>query len=201
MPKVNKQVDAYIAKAQPFAQPILKHIRALVHETCPDCEEKIKWGFPAFDYKGPFMGMASFKAHAVFAFWKAKLIDDPKGLLVEDEAMGHGGRLTSLKDMPSDRDMKNFIKQAMKLNDEGIKIAKPKSAPKPEAQVPDYFAKALKKNALAKRVFEGFSPSQRREYIEWLTEAKTDATREKRLETAIEWISEGKIRNWKYVRK
>src|SRR4051794_39995945 len=122
MPRINKQVDAYIAKAQPFAQPILKHIREIVHETCPDCEEKIKWGFPAFDYKGPFMGMAGFKAHAVFAFWKAKLIDDPKGLLVEDEAMGHGGRLTSLKDMPSDRDMKNFIKQAMKLNDEGIKI-------------------------------------------------------------------------------
>src|SRR5205809_157021 len=114
-----KEVDAYIAKAQPFARPILKHIRDLVHETCPDCEEKIKWGMPAFDYKGPLIGMAAFKAHAVFGFWKAKLIDDPKGLLSEDEAMGHGGRLTSVKDLPSDRDMKNFIKQAMKLNDEG----------------------------------------------------------------------------------
>ena len=115
--------------------------------------------------------------------------------------MGHGGRLTSLKDLPSDRDMKNFIKQAMKLNEEGIKAPRTKPNTKPELPVPDYFTKALKKNALAKRVFDGFSPSQRREYIEWLTEAKTEATREKRMATAIEWISEGKIRNWKYLKK
>ena len=197
----DKKVDTYIAKAQPFAQPILRHVRALVHEVCPDCEEKIKWGMPAFDYKGPLMGIAAFKAHAVFGFWKAKLLDDPKGLLSQDEAMGHGGRLTSLKDLPSDRDLKNFIKQAMKLNDEGIKVPRVKSAPKAELPVPDYFARGLKKNAAAKKIFENFSPSQRREYIEWLTEAKTEATRETRLETAIEWISEGKIRNWKYIRK
>lgn len=201
MSKTDKRVDAYIAKAQPFAQPILTHIREIVHATCPDCEEKIKWGMPAFEYKGPMLGMAAFKAHAVFGFWKAKLLDDPKGLLSEDDAMGHGGRLTSLKDLPSDRDMKNFIKQAMKLNDDGVKAPRTKPNTKPELGVPDYFQKALNKNRAAKKVFDDFSPSQRREYIEWLTEAKTEATREKRLETAIEWIAEGKIRNWKYVKK
>src|SRR5438034_7810757 len=185
----DKKVDTYIAKAQPFAQPILWHLRALVHEVCPDCEEKIKWGFPSFDYKGPMMSIAAFKQHAIFGFWKYQLLDDPKGLLSTEDAMGHGGKLTSLKDLPSDRDLKSFIRQAMKLNREGIKVPRVKSAPKPELAVPDYFARALKKNAVTKKVFENFSPSQRREYIEWLTEAKTQPTREKRLETAIEWIS------------
>src|ERR1051325_9942940 len=146
MPKIDKRVDAYIKKAQPFARPILMHIRKLVHETCPEVVETIKWGMPSFDYKGPFVGMAAFKQHAVFGFWKAKLFDDPKGLLSEEDAMGHGGRLTSVKDLPSDRDMKNFIKQAMKLNEEGIKTPRTKPNTKPELPVPDYFTKALKKN-------------------------------------------------------
>ena len=198
----DKRVDAYIAKAQPFAQPILNHIREVVHNACPDCEEKMKWSFPHFDYKGSMMcSMAAFKEHAAFSFWKAALLDDPKKILSNEEAMGHMGRLTKVSDLPSDKILTGFIKQAMKLNEEGMVVAKPKSAPKPPPEIPADLAAALKKNKAAAKCFAEFSPSAQREYVDWLTEAKTDATREKRLETAIEWIAEGKIRNWKYLRK
>src|SRR5579885_3562057 len=113
----DKKVDAYIANAQPFAQPILNHIRKIVHAACPDCEEKMKWSFPHFDYNGQMMcSMAAFKQHVAFGFWKAKLLDDPKGILTSEEAMGHLGKITSVKDLPSERDLTRFIKQAMKLN-------------------------------------------------------------------------------------
>lgn len=195
----DKRVDAYIAKAQPFAKPILRHLRELVHEVCPDCEETMKWSFPHFDYQGQMMcSMAAFKKHAAFNLWKAALLDDPKDLLSTDEAMGHLGKLTSIDDLPSDRDIKRFIAQAMKLNEKGKTVAKPKAASRPELPVPDELAKALKRNAIARKAFAAFPPSQRREYNEWITEAKTDATREKRIAMAIEWISEGKSRNWKY---
>lgn len=205
MAAIDKRIDAYITKAQPFAQPILKHLRNLVHTGCPEVTETIKWGMPSFEYKGPFCGMASFKEHAVFLFWKSKLLKDPKGYIGEranqgGEAMGNLGRITSLKDLPPDSAILDFIRQSKKLNDDGIKIKK-EVKPKKEIIVPDYFADAIRSNKKAFAVFHSGSYSFRKEYVEWVTEAKTEATREKRMNTAIEWIAEGKGRNWKYKKK
>ncbi|MBI2427362.1 MAG: YdeI/OmpD-associated family protein [Ignavibacteriales bacterium] len=206
MPPKDKRIDAYISKAQPFAQPILKHLRSLVHKACPDVEETIKWGFASFDYKGPFCSMASFKQHAVFGFWKSKLLKDPKGYLGErfnrgGEAMGNLGRITSLKDLPPDKVIIDFIRQAKKLNDDGVKLPAAPKKEKKELVIPDYFLTVVKKNNRAFATFQGFSYSHKKEYIEWITEAKTEETREKRLETALEWMSKGKSRNWKYVKR
>lgn len=199
MVKKDTRVDAYIENSADFAQPVLAHFRALVHKACPDTEEKIKWGFPNFEYKGKLMAsMAAFKQHCAVNFWKASLI---KELEVDKTAMGSLGRLTSLKDLPSDKKMLGYLKEAMILNEKGVKVPKVKAAPAKEADTPDYFQKALSKNKKASQAFEGFSPSKKREYIEWLSEAKTDATRDKRMATVLEWIAEGKSRNWKYERK
>jgi uncharacterized protein YdeI (YjbR/CyaY-like superfamily) len=206
MPNIDPRVDAYIDKAQPFAKPILEHLRRLIHKGCPEVQETIKWGMPSFDYKGPFVSMAAFKAHAVFGFWKAKLLKDPKNYLGEratsgGEAMGHMGKLTTVSDLPPDKVMIDFIKQAKKLNDEGVKLPpKPKKAAT-ALNVPPYFLAALKKNKKALNTFENFSPSHKKEYVEWITEAKTEATRSQRMETALEWMAEGKVKNWKYVKK
>ncbi|HMK02777.1 MAG TPA: YdeI/OmpD-associated family protein [Ferruginibacter sp.] len=205
MGKKEKALDNYIAKSAAFAKPVLTHIRELVHKACPDVEEKMKWSFPHFDYKGEMMcSMAAFKQHAVFGFWKAVLMKDK--ILVENArselAMGHLGKLTSLKDLPSDKKMTAWIKEAMKLNDEGIKLPpKSKSTEKKELIVPDYFGKLLVKNKKAKQVFDNFSYSHRKEYLEWITEAKTEETRNSRMATALEWLSEGKGRHWKYQKK
>jgi len=205
MIKKDKAIDAYIARSADFAKPILLHIRELVHKACPDVEEKMKWSFPHFDYKGEMMcSMASFKQHAAFGFWKATLMKDP--VLAEmarsEVAMGHLGRLTSLKDLPSDKKITAWIKEAMQLTDKGIKLpARAKTTEKTEIAVPGYFVKALAKNKKAKQVFENFAPSHRKEYLGWITEAKTEETRNKRMATAIEWIAEGKGRNWKYEKK
>jgi len=202
MAKKEKAIDAYIARSVDFAKPILKHIRELVHKACPDVEEKMKWSFPHFDYKGEMMcSMASFKQHAVFGFWKAALMKDP--VLIENAksevAMGHLGKLTSLKDLPSDKKMVAWIKEAMTLTDKGIRLpSKAKSTEKKELVVPDYFVKALSKNKTAKQVFENFAYSHKKEYLEWITEAKTEETRNKRMATAVEWIAEGKGKHWKY---
>jgi uncharacterized protein YdeI (YjbR/CyaY-like superfamily) len=205
MAKKEKAIDTYIAKSADFAKPILKHIRELVHKACPDVEEKMKWSFPHFDYKGEMMcSMAAFKQHAVFGFWKASLMKDP--VLVENArsevAMGHLGRLTSLKDLPSDKKMTAWIKEAMTLTDKGIKLtSRAKTTEKKELVVPDYFTKALSKNKKAKQVFEGFSYSNKKDYVEWITGAKTEDTRNSRMETALEWLAEGKVRHWKYQMK
>lgn len=200
----NKAIDAYIAKSADFAKPILNHLRELVHKTCPDVEEKIKWGMPHFDYKGPMCGMAAFKQHMAFGFWKASLMKD-KALLdtaKSEVAMGHLGRITSLKDLPADKKLIAYIKEAMELNDKGIKVpVKTKTGEKKELTVPDYFTKAVNKNKEAKKVFENFSYSNKKEYVEWITGAKTEETRNSRLQTAVEWMAEGKIRNWKYAVK
>ena len=200
-----KKIDAYIAKSADFAKPILLHIRQLVHKACPDVEEKIKWGMPFFDYKDEMLcHMASFKQHAVMGFWKAALMKD--SILVEnaksETAMGHLGKITSLKDMPSDKKITGWIKEAMDLNDKGIKLpAKPKPAAAAEIPVPDYFIKALAKNKKAKQVFDNYAYSHKKEYLTWITEAKTEETRNKRMATALEWMAEGKGRNWKYEKK
>ena len=204
MGKKDKAFDAYISKSADFAKPILNHIRELVHKTCPGVEEKMKWSMPFFDYKGEMLcHMAAFKQHAVMSFWKASLMKDPA--LMENAksevSMGHLGRITSLKDLPSDKKIAAWIKEAMKLNDQGIKVAKPKSTEKKELVVPDYFTKALSKNKKAQKVFEDFAYSHKKEYLQWITEAKTEETRNKRIASALEMMAEGKSRNWKYAKK
>jgi uncharacterized protein YdeI (YjbR/CyaY-like superfamily) len=199
MGKKDPRVDAYIAKSADFAKPILNHLRKRVHDFCPEVVETVKWGMPFFDFKGPFCNMAAFKAHATFGFWKGEVIFGKTA--AEQEAMGQFGRMTSLQDVPGDKKLAAFIKLAMKLNEDGVKIpsrSKPKQTKDPAA--PPYFLAALKKNKKALATYEGFSPGQKREYVAWVTEAKTEETRQKRLETAVEWMAEGKIRNWKYVR-
>jgi hypothetical protein len=200
MGKKDPRIDAYIAKTADFAKPILSKIRAQIHAGCPEVVETVKWGMPFFEYKGPLCNMAAFKAHATFGFWKGEIIFGKTAS--EQEAMGQFGRMASVKDLPGDKAFSAYIKQAMKLNDEGVEApsrSKPKTEKKP-VTVPAYFTAALKKNKKALAVFEGFSPSHKREYVEWVTEAKTETTRLKRLETAVEWMSEGKIRLWKYER-
>lgn len=199
--KTSPIIDAYILKSQPFAQPILNHLRALVHHACPEVEEKMKWSIPHFDYKGEMMcGMAAFKQHCSFGFWKASLMKDK--VLMEnaasETAMGHLGKITSLKDLPSDKKIISWIKEAMKLNDLGVKVQKTAKAAKPEIKTPDYFLKELKKNPEAMDTFKNFSASCKREYLEWIVDAKSEATRNKRMMQAVEWMAEGKKRNWKY---
>ena len=204
MGKQDPRIDAYIAKSEEFAKPILEHFRTLVHKACPDVEETIKWGFAFFDYKGPFCSMAAFKQHCAIGFWKASLMKDPKLIsnAKSEGAMGHLGRIASLKDLPSDKVLLAYLKEAAKLNADGIKLpAKQKPNKKKELVVPDYFVKILKKNKKAKETFNGFSYSQKKEYVEWITEAKTEETRNKRIATTIEWLAEGKIRNWKYAKR
>lgn len=202
MGKKDSRIDLYITKAKPFAQPILNHLRDLVHKGCPGIEETVKWGMPSFDYKGPFCSMAAFKEHAVFGFWKASLMKDAEKLKDNQQsAMGHAGKIKSLKDLPSDKTLISWIKEAAKLNDDGIKLPPRKKTEKKDLIIPDYFTKALSKNKRALLAFENFPPSHKKEYVEWITEAKTEDTRSRRMETALEWIAEGKGRNWKYERK
>lgn len=201
MGKKDPRFDAYIAKSANFSKPILNHIRKLVHATCPDVEETLKWGHPSFMYKGILCGMAAFKQHCTFGFWKGALIvGDNKGKT--QEAMGQFGRITNVSQLPKDKILIQYIKEAVKLNDTGVKLpAKPKSKERKELIIPDYFMTSLKRNKKAFATFENFSYSNKKEYVEWITEAKTDETRARRLETSLEWMSEGKARNWKYIRK
>jgi uncharacterized protein YdeI (YjbR/CyaY-like superfamily) len=172
-----------------------------VHAACPEVEEAMKWSFPHFMYKGMLCGMAAFKEHCAFGFWKGALIVEQSGGHAEG-AMGQFGRITKVSDLPSKKVLTGYIKEAVRLNEEGVKSptrSKPKK--KTEPKVPDELAAALKRNKKALATFEGFSPSHRREYIEWITDAKGEDTRKRRLETAIEWMAEGKPRNWKYMKR
>lgn len=199
MGKRIEKIDAYIEKSADFAKPILNHLRELIHQACPDVEEKWKWSFPNFDYKGPFCSMAAFKQHAAFGFWKASLMKDPHKILgASNEAMGQMGRITSLADLPPDDVLLAYITEAKELNDKGIKLP---SKPKKEMTalvIPDYLATALEQNPQAQETFENFSYSHKKEYVQWLVEAKSEETRNKRLAQAIAQMSEGKSRHWKY---
>jgi uncharacterized protein YdeI (YjbR/CyaY-like superfamily) len=196
MGKKDPRIDAYIAKSPAFARPILKHLRKLVHEGCPGVEETVKWSMPHFDHAGgPLAGMAAFQAHCAFGFWKGSLI-----VPGSKEAMGQFGRITKLSDLPSDKTLLGYVRKAAKLNEEGIKVPRPPKHEKKEIPMPADLAAALKKNAKARATFDGFRPSYKRDYLEWITGAKGEETRKKRLETAVEWMSEGKPRNWKYMR-
>src|SRR5687767_2724111 len=205
MGKKNPKIDTYIAKSADFAKPVLVHLRKLVHQACPDVEENLKWGMPSFEYKGLLCGIASFKQHCTFGFWKASLMKDAKVLLGNEShaAMGNLGRITSLKDLPKDSIITGWIKEVMKLNDAGIKVTKtkPKKYDKTELVIPKYFTDAIKKNKNAWVTFEKFSYSARKEYVEWITGAKSEGTRNSRMEQAIEWMAEGKPRHWKYMKE
>ena len=192
------RIDAYIERAAPFAQPILAHVRALVHEACPDVEETIKWGMPTFVHTGGILcGMAAFKQHASFGFWKHALVvgeGEPR------DGMGSYGKLASLKDLPPKKTLLAHVRKAMTLNEDGVKPRSRKAAPKPPPETPADLAAALGKNRAAKATFDAFPPSCKRDYVEWIVEAKREETRAKRLVQAVEWMAEGKRRNWKYER-
>lgn len=193
------RVDAYIAKSADFARPILTHLRDIVHAACPDVEESMKWSNPHFSYKGMLGGMAAFREHCVFGFWKGSLIVDPKTTGGE-KAAGQFGRITMVADLPPKKVIAGYVKEAMRLNEEGVKAPARMKPKKPrELVVPDALAAALKKNGKARETFDAFSPSHKREYAEWVAEAKGEDTRRRRVETAIAWMSEGKPRNWKYM--
>jgi uncharacterized protein YdeI (YjbR/CyaY-like superfamily) len=196
MASTDKRVDAYIDNSPEFAKPILKHLRALIHATCPDAEETIKWRMPAFVYHGILCGMAAFKHHCAFALFKHKLVFGDES--VSDEAMGQFGRITALSQLPSDKIITRYIRKGMTLNEGGVKLPRA-PARKRALTVPSDLSAALKKNKRALAVFEKFAPSHKREYIEWITQAKRDETRTKRLAQAVEWMAEGKPRNWKYM--
>jgi uncharacterized protein YdeI (YjbR/CyaY-like superfamily) len=191
------RIDQYIGKAPEFARPILTHLREVVHEACPEVEETMKWSSPHFTWRGMLCHMAAFKQHCAFGFWKGALVVGDGS--AAPEAMGQFGRLTSVADLPADDVLAGYVREAMRLNEEGVKApARPKPAEKKELEVPADLTAALQANPAALAHFEGFSPSKRKEYVEWITEAKSDATRSKRLGTAVEWIAEGKARHWKY---
>lgn len=201
MEQYDDRVDAYIAKSADFAKPILIHLRELVHRASPELKESMKWSCPFFDLDGPVCQMAAFKQHCAFGFWKAAAMDDPYQILnKEPDTAGSIGRITSLADLPEDKILIEYIQQALSLNLQGIKVPSRTKVQteKSEFVTPVYFIEVLNQNPLVKEHFEKFSPSQKKEYISWFEEAKTETTRIKRLETAIEWISEGKIRHWKY---
>lgn len=192
----DQRVDAYIARKPEFARPILEHLREAVHSACPSAEETLKWGAPAFMYKEEQLAMmAAFKAHATFGFWRGSLVVEESA--DQPSAMGQFGRLTSIADLPSPASLADLIRKAMKLTDAGIKPNR-KAIAKPPLDTPDDLRSALGRDERAVAAFEAFSSAARREYIEWVTEAKQAATRERRIAQAVLWIADGKKRNWKY---
>jgi uncharacterized protein YdeI (YjbR/CyaY-like superfamily) len=197
----NLKVDAYVENTADFARPILTHLRTLIHDNCPEVVEAIKWGIPHFDYKGEMMCIfAAHSKHCSFTFWKGSIMSDPR--LKENSNLPAAkrflGKLTSLADLPSDRELIAFIREAMSLNEQGIRLPRRASEKPKDVAMPDALAEALDANPEAKAVFDGKSASFRKEYIVWISDAKTDATRQKRLDEALAWIAEGKGRFWKY---
>jgi len=200
MAKVNT-VDEYIAKSAPFAQEILSEIRIIVHDFCPQVEETIKWSFPNYVYKGAILcSAAAFKEHCAFGFWLESVMDDSHGVFRRHEGgMGSLGKMKSINDLPSREVLGAYILQAMELVDTGVKLKKaPTEEKKKELIVPPSLADRLEKDAVAKSVFENFSYSHKKEYVEWINNAKTEATKRKRLETTLSNLHEGKSKEWKY---
>ena len=203
MSTADPRIDAYIENAQPFAKPILHYLREIIHETCPDVEEGWKWGFPHFMYKGKILcAFTAFKQHCGFGFWLEKEMKSISELTKDAERTGMFtlGKIRSIEDLPSKVLLKTAIQEAMELTDMGVTLKKA-AAEKKETEIPAYFSEALNENVEAKKVFENASPSFRKEYIMWITDAKTESTRNKRIEQALEWLSEGKGRNWKYEKR
>ncbi|MFN0137235.1 MAG: YdeI/OmpD-associated family protein [Phycisphaerae bacterium] len=227
---LDPRVDAYIAKSAAFARPILVYLRELVHEACPSVQENIKWGMPSFEYNGMLCSMAAFKQHVSFGFWKHELVVGPQGAAANTKrvnkagaakkasssaaktdapavskgksgnGMGEFGKVAQIADLPPRKKLIEYVRRAVRLNDEGVKAPRVVKKARPPAKVPDDLAAALRRNKTAATNFAAMSPSHQREYIEWIVEAKRPETREKRLATTIEWVGEGKARNWKYER-
>jgi uncharacterized protein YdeI (YjbR/CyaY-like superfamily) len=198
MKNSSQRVDSYIDHAAEFAQPMLRKIRAAFHQGCPSLEERLKWGVPFFEYNGILGFMAAFKAHVSWGFWRHKELPDPQKILGGAGMMG-GGKITRLSELPPQRVIVEYVRNAARLNQAGP-VKRSLKKRKPAVKVPDYFLRVLRNNPKALTTFEGFPPSHKREYVEWITEAKQEATRERRLATAIEWLAQGKSRNWKYER-
>lgn len=201
MPSTDPRIDAYIARAADFAQPILAHLRGVVHAACPGVEETMKWSFPHFMYGGGILcSMASFKEHCAFGFWQGAAVLEGEAIEA-GKAMGNFGRITSLKDLPPKRELVRLVKKAMALRDSGVK-APPRRAGASKAPVrtPADLQAALSASEAARATWDAFPPSHRREYVEWITEAKRDETRARRIAQAIASIAEGRGRNWKYER-
>jgi len=194
------RIDAYIERAAPFAQPILARVREVVHEACPQVEETIKWGMPTFVHAGGILaGMAAFKQHASFGYWKHALVVGEGGQAEGPrDGMGSYGRMTSIADLPPKKTLLAHIRKAMKLNEDGVKLPVRKAIPKPPPEMPGDLAAALRANTAAQAAFDAFPPSCRREYVDWIVEAKREETRARRLAQAVEWIAECKRRHWKY---
>ncbi len=193
------EVDTYIKKSPEFARPILIKLRTLFHKASPQIQETMKWGVPHFEYKGIVGSFAAFKHHVGFGFWKSKLLKDPQKLFGDDpKASMCSSKLTSIDGLPSDKVLLSYIKQAVDLNKHEVKVPVNKRR-RDKLTAPDYFLAALKRNKKAAATYDGFSESNRRDYIEWLLDAKQDATRERRLKSALAWLAEGKPRNWKYM--
>ncbi len=198
MPTGDPRIDAYVAKAQPFARPILRRLRAIVHKGCPEVTETIKWGFPHFEHHGILCSMAAFKAHCVFGFWQGRdVVATGSGL----QAMGDFGRIESLADLPTERRLVALVKKAAAMNESGQRPARPvKHAKGALPRMPVDFRRALDSDERAAATYAAFPPSARRDYLEWIVEAKQAGTRERRIATAVAWLAEGKRRNWKYER-
>jgi uncharacterized protein YdeI (YjbR/CyaY-like superfamily) len=199
MSKRDPRIDAYIEKSPAFARPILAHLREIVHASCPGVVETLKWSHPSFEYQGLLCGFAAFQRHCTFGFWKHDLVLD--GDTRAREAMGSFGRITNLGDLPSRALLGRYVKKAMRLNEQGVKVVRPKPAPKKPIRAHPVLKAALAGNKKAQATFEAFSPSHRREYLEWIAEAKGDDTRARRVSQAVAWMAEGKPRNWKYMKR
>jgi len=193
MVKKDTRIDGYISKSPDFAKPVLIRLRNLVHKTCPDVEETIKWGFPHFEYKGMMCNMAAFKNHCAFGFWKYKIMKDAREMMSLNEgSMGHLGKIKSVADLPPDNKIVTWIKEAMKLNDDDVKLPdRKRTLPEAKADIPEALQKALHKNKIAATKFSGLSGSHKQEYLDYINEAKTEETKNKRASQTIEWIVEG----------
>jgi uncharacterized protein YdeI (YjbR/CyaY-like superfamily) len=193
--KTDPRIDAYIGKSAEFAKPILTRIRKVVHAACPDVEESMKWSFPHFLYKGMLCSMAAFKEHCALGFWKGDLIF---GKEVSAEAMGHFGRIKSLAELPSEKKLIGYVKKAMELNEQRVKLpARARSKERQPLIVPADLQAALAKNKKAQTTLE-FQLQSQKEYVQWITEAKRPETRAERVKTTVKWLAEGRSRNWKY---
>lgn len=192
------RIDAYIGKSADFARPILAHLRAVVHEGCPEVLETLKWGMPTFVHHGILCGIGAFKQHCTFGFWKHELV---VGAGRYDDAMGQFGCIRKVADLPPKKVLIGYVRKAAQLNEAGIKVARSAARPRPAPRTPPDLAAALKSNRKAAATYAAFSPSAKREYVDWITGAKTETTRQRRLATALEWMAEGKQRNWKYMKR
>ena len=235
MASSDRRVDAYIAHAAPFAQPILARLREDVHAACPDAEEAVKWSMPFFMHAGRNLAhMAAFKAHCAFGFELGRAVVD---LGREAQAMGQFGRITKLDDLPPRAEVRKLVTKAAALIDAGTRPPRaPKNVfgavadsdadggpairtgngaaggapelPQPPAarimvvpELPPAFAAALARQASARRFFDSLAPGHRRDYVLWIAEAKREETRLRRIAQALDWLAEGKRRNWRYERR